>query len=514
MAAGKKMPSKSRWANKKTSWKKKSAMKARGGFLVPSIPVTHKKVVDTILADKAPALSRILSNPATTQLAATATAAAVSSLKGAGPLGRTNWGSVKAPMGTKLLPEDNSLKVLSTTGAATTDHVAGRPVNHYYLHDCISTVTSDRMKLAKKLYGTQKCITYSESLLTAGKFYSNSGLNCKGLVNYNLQIQSTNSNTGTWNSDRGTSSFDYPLVFCLKDYESAFSYANSSLPSTSEEVDKASSTDIYWPIRSFHMEVMITNVNRFYPCTVKIYLLKWVAGYLTGTTAIPPRTWTGTATATQGDNLMDVNYFKHRSTVTDPFGGIGTYVRESSILLDTYPAMSEIFKKRWEIVKVRKQKLAALDTLNYHLEMQLKDMTSYREISSSRQEDHEIPPNTYAIMVEFQGDPCIAIPRVQVGDDVNDGDPIMAKAAPTRIRHSVMKYCNLHLPNLDGTKKSLQDVQSSFIANKNVSTSVDDTINTNGYQALSSSIGGAGTYWLPVYTDEYLSDGGSISGQS
>ena len=420
-------------------------------------------------------------------------------------------------------PETNDAGGIATRSLCGSQMVGGRELLRYAAKKKIFAIYDTEMRAAAKMYKEFNVITDVLPVQWRSQFYFQSGFNCKGYLYPNATFPQLSAGDAypTANLPRSTNLNGYPLAFTVMDYWNVMCQSCGELPLLStDNKNNWSDTDMYYAIRSMKMEMELINSNAFYPCTVKIYVLRSI-GFRSDTDS-PVKLLLSTANPTTSySSGINPLYKKYRTDATITNGLTGddlesvSYVAEESVLPQVMPSMSTNFKERWKIVAVDTVTLNPMDAINYVLEKQIPHPTSFRYINKIRTQSVAVDKGDYAMMVEFQGATSLAVPQKCTTDTGQTINETVMGLAPTRLRVQVKKSAMVSAPAMNSTLNDVKaistDRQTTWINQKNIATGIDTQQVTFAYSKLASTPGTDDTYTLPVYTDETKQYGGGLT---
>lgn len=422
---------------------------------------------------------------------------------------------------------------IGSTGVMGTQVVAGRELKRYVFGKKITAIYDESMKQAAKLYPETRVITDVLAEQWRGQLHYNSGFNCKGFVQPSGSFPTLDT-TATSNpapqimrdetgANNGSAS-SYSMFFNTSDYYNAMSQCTGSMP-TSNAIDLDGSegqADVFYALRSIRLEADIFNSNSFYPVQVKIFVLRALKNMTVNHTPIDR--YTGTTVPSypksQVRAKVPVQYLMYNSTDVLGDGNVATktmtYNDQLSVLPQVTPAMSERFKRSYEVVSVDKITLDPLESLTYILEKQIPKPTSLRDIQFARHSGDYVQPGDFGLMIEFQGAQCIAQPyecQSKTRDDTTKiNEPVMG-LAPSRLRVDTKKSVVVCAAAIDSTMNNVEALdsgQATWIFQRNFAPNIDTSVVTFDYDNLASSVT-QGKFTLPVYTDETKQNAGPIT---
>lgn len=401
-------------------------------------------------------------------------------------------------------------------------YIAGKRVNNYAWHWNFSGPRTKRLAHLVTQNATTKLqvapIAQEEG--DAGKQFFQTGFNQKGVMRWQSVPNSPNTDWST----PATSVTVYPLSWSVIDDERILK-ADPGLVSWADATSVFAGSDqtIEYPIVSRHIDFQVFNSNAFMPCSVKVYLCKRKKG--TGTYGTPMNDWFRNPALAQAQGVMDTQW--SYAWQTTPASNIfaqsnpNDWFKETPINLNAYPALSSNFNQRWEIVDVRKQRLDALESLNCSIEVQATEMFSIRNVIQQKQ--NQLDPVTteswpYALMIEFQGQNGLVVPRVDDGTGAaTDGSPVLVDSMPTKVRFKYRKYARVAFGSVDtSNQRSMYTKQFTTSGGQTVSVPLGPMAGvlsentsqslpvryTSTYSRLSDESGSIGSYYIPVYTDQ------------
>ena len=303
------------------------------------------------------------------------------------------------------------------------------------------------------------------------------------------------------------------MFFNTSDYYNAMAQCTGDMPTTD---GVTGDVDLFYALQSMKMEVEMMNSNSFYPMQVKIYVLK--AKIDIGSGRPPVQSYLGNNLTTQLDDRPNVDYLMYTSNtqLRENLSETATYRSEYSVLPQLTPAMSQNFKSAYTIVSVDKIELDPLDTCTYVLKKEIPHPSSLREVQYHRENGNAVKSGDYGLMIEFQGAQALASPDAcAMKDGTVVSSPVMG-LAPSRLRVDVKKSVNISAAAIDSTLNAVGTLsptsQPTWLNQRNFAPSIDTETATFSYVDLNQS--GAtisGKFTLPVYTDETLQSGGSIT---
>ena len=438
--------------------------------------------------------------------------------------------------------EDGESGVRDNYVAQSSEMMAGKEIQHIGFRHVIRAVKDRSMLAASKLYPAQKLIVSEYNRKVRGQLYFQSSFNCKSIAYFGpgfVKLATTDANPKPLIQveDPGL----YPLGFLTSDYYNVWGSMNNfdSIPSLFTGVNASAVTDLYLPLESMHLVTNIYNSNTYYSANIKIYLLRAKinctnSGSNTAAGGPPPRSWLGSYGAsgtssfsqTQSANAMWKNWYLYDNY---PEINENSYQNEASMYVQCTPSMSEKFQYTWDIIDVKTCQLPAASTLTYHLEKQFSRPMSYREIENRRKQDIAVYAGDYTIMIEHQTtqegivnpDSCSDLRDQNSPTQYNN--PIVG-IPPSRVRIDFVKYAYVDTtavnkvvsPSLtpDQVKvESLDTNQTSWLYQKNIAPSIDmeqPTLPYSNYVKTPST----GRFTAPVYTDQFLQEGGPVTKDS
>lgn len=420
---------------------------------------------------------------------------------------------------------DSDAGTMATYGCCGNQSVAGRDIKRYAAGKKISAIYDEEMQAAAKLYKETSVITDVMGSQFRGQVYYNSGFNCKGFVepvNSFIVLDTTNTNPEPVIArDINANANNYTMFFQTEDYYNTIMQSVGVIPpiNITEELKKPD-TDLFFAIRNLKLSVDIMNSNSYYPCQVKIFVLRAKTDLVVSDT--PLSAYVGSSVTSQSFDRVNVGYLKYRDSRTMQ-GTTNTYsyTCEMSVLPQVTPAMSPRFKQYYDIVSVDKITLNPLDSLEYVLEKQIPHPTSYRQVETYRQDGVAVKALDYGLMIEFQGAQGIVMPSACISSaydksELKISEPVMG-LIPTRLRVDTKKTADISAAAVRSTLndiKALSSAQTTWINQRNFAPSVDTALTTFSYNQLDTSDPSTPTpakYTIPVFTDEVQRFGGSIS---
>jgi hypothetical protein len=424
---------------------------------------------------------------------------------------------------------DSDAGTVATYACAGMQTVAGRDIRRIAAGKKISAMYDTEMQAAAKMFKETSVITSVMGSQFRGQVHYESGFNCKGYVEPVSQfivLDSTSGSNPTPKIARGENenANNYTMFFQTQDYYNVIAQSAGVLPILNlTNVTDSNDTDLFFAIRSLKLEVDIMNSNAYYPCQVKIYVLR--AKTDLGVSNPPVHQYFGTSVTTQSVDRVNVGYLKYKTTTTLASGDTSPidydYTSEFSVLPQVTPAMSPAFKADYDIISVDKITLNPLDSIEYILEKEIPHPTSFRQVNRYREESIAVKAGDYGLMIEFQGANGIAVPNRCISKDyakadVTINEPVIG-LVPTRLRVDTKKTSVISAQAIDSTlnpTEALSSVNTTWLNERNFAPSVDTEVTTFSYAQLEQGTTTPSSlkYALPVYTDESKSAGGSISG--
>lgn len=414
-------------------------------------------------------------------------------------------------------PEDSDAGTLGTSAVAVYQNVAGRDIQHYAVGKRITAVSDTEMQAARKLFKETNVITDVVEKVFRGQMFFTSGFNCKGFAQPFTQFTALDTSSTT-NPDPviARDDFtisDYSMFFNISDYYNAMAQCTGDMPTTD---GVTGDVDLFYALQSMKMEVEMMNSNSFYPMQVKIYVLK--AKIDLGSGRPPIQSYLGNNLTSQLDDRPNVDYLMYTSNtaLTENVSDSTIFRSEYSVLPQLTPAMSQNFKAAYTIVSVDKIELNPLDTCTYVLKKEIPHPSSLREIQYHRENGNVVKSGDYGLMIEFQGAQALASPNsCAMKDGTLVSNPVMG-LAPSRLRVDVKKSVDISAAAIDSTLNAVGTLspssQPTWLNQRNFAPSIDTETATFSYADLNQSGSTiSGKFTLPVYTDETLQTGGSIT---
>lgn len=427
---------------------------------------------------------------------------------------------------------DSDAGAIGSVGVMGSQVVAGREIKRYVYGKKITAIYDKSMEAASKLYPTTEVITDILDEQWRGQLYYVSGFNCKGFVqpaeSFPLLGTSPTANPAPQIARPTTAANDYSMFFNTSDYYNAMSQCTGTMP-TGNAIDLDGGDglrDAFYALKSIRLEVEMMNANSFYPVTVKVFVLRALTDL--GSSRTPVNQYVGTEVPDypksqlgyRGKAPVAFAMYASNADLTNTGSGTATatltYQNQMSVLPQVTPAMSQLFKREYEIVDVTRIKLDPLESLTYVLEKQIPKPTSLREIQYRRHYSHYVKSGDYGLMIEFQGADCIAVPDgcpSKTRDaSTTIGEPVMG-LAPSKLRVDTKKSIQVCAAAVDSTLNDIEALdsgQATWIYQTNFAPSIDTRVATFDYNNLVTTPA-LGKFVLPVYTDETKQYGGGIA---
>jgi len=371
-----------------------------------------------------------------------------------------------------------------------------------------------QMRTAKKLYKSQQWPAFNTE---SQKYYRSAGTSSAWLtavyssVGANRQgvYQPFESNPNSHWTNQYHQGYLDPLMSKLQIGNELFDNLVSQQTIAWLGEENNASSDLYYAINSIEDYVTFSNLMKYSPVELKIYLCKCksrTSNPACGDWFIP------TGTTNNRNFMRDAYIYDGQSQiVTDPDGGeTGAFYPESSVHLGATPFYSPQFRAKWDVVDVVKQIIMPTDKFVLKFEREFRHAHSLRDLYEIN--NTAIPNGNqgwwcegdYNLVVTFKGLPSILElkspgPNVQPLREVDSGPAKISMTSRSRMQISAP---NLHTPD---SNPSVRPTWDNYVSGEG--RVLDTEIRTIPFANVDGSAGAA--WAISVVTNVEEKAGGS-----